>query len=117
MSTPSPILNVLNKYLSGSYFASQKAELFGILRDAARSIARGEISFEEFSELLKKIANSIAIHRQLAGLSTNVTQLMKDLESAIKTEVEMFQLSAIREEYSRLRRRRRRRGEESTEFF
>jgi len=117
MSTSSPILNVLNKYLSGSYFATQKAELFGILRDVAKAIARGEITLEEFKGELKKIADSIAVYRQLSGLSTNVSQLQKELEDAINTEVRMQQLSTLRERLTSLRRRRRGRGESSTEFF
>ena len=117
MNTPSPILNVLNKYLSGPSFASQKAELFGILRDVAKAIARGEITLEEFRGDLKKIVESIAVYRQLSGLSTNVSQLQKELEKAIQTEASMHQISAVRERLASLRRRRRGRESSTTEFF
>jgi len=117
MSNQSPILDVLNRYLPGPIFASIKAELFGILRDVAKSIARGELTLEQFKSDLKKIADSIAAHRQINGFSTNVSQLLKDLESAIVTESTMYQTWAIRERLASLRRRSRRRSSQGPELI
>jgi len=106
MATPSPILNVLNEWLRGCGAESQKIELFGILRDMAKAMAEGELSEEKAIELVDKLANSIAVFRQRAGLSTDMKKLKEDIMRALREESGAESIDYVRRMLREIRRKR-----------
>jgi len=104
---PSAILNTLNELLKGCGAETQKLELFGILRDIARGMASGDVSEAEAASYIRKLAQSVAVLRQRAGLASSVDEIEKKLMDAVLADGAEASIGAVKAGLLAKRRRPR----------